>query len=169
MKRRVVVISLIVVALIAGSVALYQHNLNERRQLYGPGGGYRCGTHLKQVGLALLLYGRAHQGRYPNALGDLVASADVPPSVLTCPFAPSLGTDAFVFVAAGRMAEEIGSDEIVAHEPIGNHNGAGAMALFGDGHIKWMTPTELRQQLAFRPTSRGSSSTAPANSEHPGS
>ncbi|MDQ3440821.1 MAG: hypothetical protein M3478_10780 [Planctomycetota bacterium] len=133
--------------------------VRERSRLYGVGGGYRCGNHLQKIGTALLIHERDHGGRYPMQLEDLVKPDLLQPVCLTCPFTTDTpaangaelarsGHNSFVFRAAGRVASEIRADEIVAHEPLTNHAGEGAMALCGDGHVEWLTPTGLTERLA---------------------
>ena len=132
---------------------------NERRRLYGPGGTFRCGIHLKQIGLALLLYTKGHDGHYPARLENLVSAGSLDARQLTCPWTkdspaatlPDLekpGHNSFVFLAARRVAGDVRDEDIVAHEPLSNHAGDGAMALFGDGHVEWLTPRGLKQTLA---------------------
>jgi prepilin-type processing-associated H-X9-DG protein len=163
-KRRVVVISLIIVAVFIVPALLFRNYVREQHSLYGPGGGYRCGTHLQQIGLALLLYAKDHEGRYPMRLEDLLVADGLQPDGLTCPLVSDTVANAFVFVAPGRVADEIRNDEIVVHEPPSNHDGDGASALFGDGHVEWLTTEGLRQSLAPSPSTRVTSATTTSES-----
>jgi prepilin-type processing-associated H-X9-DG protein len=169
MKRRAIIVPVIVLALLAVGVTLYRNHLNEQRRLYSPGGSYRCSSNLQKIGIALLLYETGHQGRYPMRLEELLTPDGLQSSSLTCPFVSPPVANAFIFTSPGRVAAEILANEIIAHEPLSNHNGNGAMALFGDGHVEWMTPAELRDRLASPQTTRGTSSTAPTTSQSPGS
>jgi hypothetical protein len=132
---------------------------NERRRLYGLGGTFRCAIHLKQIGLALLLYTKSRDGHYPAQLENLVSAGSIDALQLTCPWTkdspaatlPDLekpGHNSFVFLAAGRVGGDVRDEDIVAHEPLSNHAGDGAMALFGDGHVDWLTPRGLKETLA---------------------
>ena len=177
MKRRARwIASVTVIALLALVATVYMRHISEqryveRRRLYGVGGGYRCGNHLQKIGIALLIHGRDHGGRYPMQLEDLVKPNLLQPVSLTCPFTTDMpaaneaelargGHNSFVFRAAGRAASEIGADEIVVHEPLTNHAGEGAMALFGDGHVEWLTPMDLTKMLSRDPAP--SAATTPA-------
>jgi prepilin-type processing-associated H-X9-DG protein len=177
MKRRARwIVAVAVIAALALVATGYIHHVSERRdvsersRLYGVGGGYRCGNHLQKIGTALLIHARHHGGRYPMQLEDLVKPDLLQSVSLTCPFTTDTpasntadlalsGHNSFVFRAAGRVASEIGADEIVVHEPLTNHAGEGAMALFGDGHVEWLTPIELTK-ISRDPTP--SAATTPA-------
>jgi hypothetical protein len=105
-----------------------------------------CASNLRQLGQALLLYEMDHKGFWPLRLE--AAPLDVPPVVLTCIVAEK----PFVFLRGGAVAGTLGENDVVAYEPAEYHDGRGGCALFGDGHVMWLTPEELKAAIA-RPVS----------------
>ena len=57
----------------------------------------------------------------------------------------------FTFIRPGAIASGLNENDLVAYEPLDYHDGAGSNALFGDGHVSWLTPSEL-EHFKMRPT-----------------
>jgi prepilin-type processing-associated H-X9-DG protein len=121
-----------------------------------PSGRIPCPNHLRIVGQALLLYAQDHGGVWPQTLNELVATTDITSEVIHC----DITKKPFVFVRPGAVANTVTAQDLVAYEPLDYHDGEGSNALFGDGHVSWLTPTDLKEALN-RPTT--AATTQPAN------
>lgn len=122
----------------------------------------KCASNLRQIGQAILIYANAHGGQYPPSLATLAESTDVAPEMMICPSSndvKSLAADAagvvadltaaetnapghkpclsYVYVGRDFNAKTVKETEIVAYEPLENHEGQGTNALFGDGHVEF--------------------------------
>jgi hypothetical protein len=136
---------LLLFGIIALLVSIVVPVLNRYRETAGRD---PCASNLRQLGQALLLYQMDHKGLWPQRIEEATAPLDVPPVVLTCIVAEK----PFVFLRGGAVASTLGENDVVAYEPAEYHDGRGGCALFGDGHVMWLTPEELKAAIA-RPVS----------------
>ncbi len=126
----------------------------------------RCASNLKQIGLAMLLYGNANGRRYPDTLDELALfhGADLPPELFVCPDTsdtPPAGTtptagaadlsaggqNSYVYLGRG-LGEGVATEAILAHERFGQHRGRGINVLFGDLHVEFVDSEEAHALLA---------------------
>lgn len=137
--------------------------------LYRPGGMARiaervkCATKLRQIGQALSAYADAHDGRFPDDLGVLVAEEHLDhPEALICPAAHSTPPDqvtsehvpglekphltTYIYFAAG-LSMPVGETRVLVVEPLENHQGEGINVLYANGHAEWMHAPEAEKLL----------------------
>jgi prepilin-type processing-associated H-X9-DG protein len=94
---------------------------------------------LKQIGLALVQYARAHEDKLPSNL-DEVAGLYLGN---TNPLIDPVSRQRFVYLGAGCKWGD-NPDVVLAHSP---HEGDGANVLFNDGHVEWLTREKLDKAL----------------------
>lgn len=102
-----------------------------------------CASNLRQIGQALLLYQMDHDGMWPTRLDELVTNKSITLEVLQCAetHKPS------IFNRPNAIAKNVAADDVVAYEPLDYHDGEGSNVLYGDGHVNWLTPEELKRAL----------------------
>lgn len=121
--------------------------------------GY-CQSHLREIGIAILLHTNENKGQYPKTLGELVQSQGLEPSSLVC-FSSNDGQGCnlpYVYLGAG-LTTACHPDTVVAYERVGNHSGRnsdGMNVLFADGHVQF-----VRGQAAQRLMARINTGTFP--------
>lgn len=101
-----------------------------------------CANNLKQVGLAIKLYERDHDGSFPSRLGTLAKYVSQQNRLLVC---PAKGTVPGAFRNAERWTDYAyvpgltasASNAVLAYCHPKNHDGDGANILFVDGHVEW--------------------------------
>ena len=113
----------------------------------------KCGSNLRQLGQAMVLYANDHQGRYPDTMGDLLEE-DITLTVFICPAsndqaattAPTTQAAAANLLAGGHLSYiylgkgTIGTppaNRVLAYEPLANHQNTGMNVLYGDGHVEF--------------------------------
>jgi prepilin-type processing-associated H-X9-DG protein len=134
--------------------------------------GYRvmCGSNMKQIGSAILLYSRENQKRYPLGLKELVLTQDIQAGVFVCPssdaepatgpttrvVADALGGEhlSYVYLGAG-LTTDCDPDTVVLYELPENHAGDGMNVLFGDGHVEFVDKVQAGVILDRVATARG--------------
>ena len=114
----------------------------------------KCGSNLRQIGQAIMLYANEHQGRYPDKIGDLM-DQDITTAVFICP--ASNDTDAvpgpttqassanvhagghlsYIYLGKGLTGTQ-SATMVIAYEPLTNHANSGMNVLFGDGHVQFV-------------------------------
>jgi prepilin-type processing-associated H-X9-DG protein len=137
----------------------------------------KCASNLRQIGQALLIYANANSNVLPPDLPTLFRSSELTAEVMVCPISrdhPARGAHADVAAEmtgppncsykyrGSGLINPISSGYVVAYEPPSNHSGDGANALFGDGHVEFLTPKALQGALAVpatAPTTNRSTST----------
>lgn len=127
-----------------------------------------CGSHLRHIGHALLMYSVEHQGRLPLTLDLLLTdgSADVDADVFVCPsthqsvaLGPTTASAAQAFRAdpahcsyayhySPLAFRALPPAYVLACEPLANHADAGMHVLFGDGHVEWTGAAPARHLLS---------------------
>lgn len=139
-----------------------------------------CASNLRSLGQAILMCASDHGGRFPDTLGDVVASSQHLPDVriLQCPACddtpPTGATPAaraanltagghlsYVYVAKGLTLRTPGAGNIVlAYEHASHHASAegkptGGNVLFADGHVAWHSAAELRAVIDWHAAGNG--------------
>jgi prepilin-type processing-associated H-X9-DG protein len=122
-----------------------------------------CASNLRQIGQAIFLYAKDHNGLCPAKLEDLIAATDLDPVVFVCPYthdrpadpkkplAPQFaqpGHCSYRYLTSGVRLADLSADTPMATEDPANHDNEGANVLFGDGHVEWFTIAGFRQLLA---------------------
>lgn len=119
----------------------------------------KCGSNLKQIGLAILMYSNEHGGQYPDRIEDLFLIGDLGSEVFTCPtvyrtIAPgatfaerqailSKGNHiSYIYLGKGMNSKTVTAETEVAYEPLSNHGGVGGNILYGDGHVIWVNKAD---------------------------
>ena len=103
-----------------------------------------CPSNLRQIGQALLLHSKDHDGVYPLTFDALAASQQLTDEVFACYYTRK----AFVFLTPGARADALTEDDPVAYEPPEYHDGEGSNVLFGDGHVSWLSTGGMKLLLA---------------------
>lgn len=123
----------------------------------------QCGSNMRQIGSAILLYSNENQGRYPDRLEQLILTQEISADLFVCPrtdddasrgqttraVADGLaagGHLSYVYVGAG-LTVSCDPATVVLYEPLANHAGEGMNVLFGDGHTEYLRPAEAREIL----------------------
>ena len=123
-----------------------------------------CQSNLHQIGLGILLYTNGHGGRYPDTLGEVLATEEISATAFVCPAsadeaatgpttratAAALsagGHCSYVYVGRGLNAATVAATTVVAYEPVANH-GDGGNVLYGDGHAEWVPAGPLAKLAA---------------------
>jgi len=112
-----------------------------------------CLSNVRQIGQAILIYAKEHQGRFPDTLEELILTQDITAECFICP-----GSD--LYKAEGKTPEEQarqlhdhcsfvyhGKDLTTATagtrpilcEPLTNHEAAGMTILFADGNAEFFS------------------------------
>jgi len=123
----------------------------------------KCASNLRQIGMALFMDIDRNQGRYPASLGALIKTQEIGAAVFTCPSDEDNGyqhlntpdelsewvneNGQFEFLAAGVQSDKLGPDVMIVMERDGAHGGNGRNALFGDGHVEFLTEDRFQQVL----------------------
>jgi prepilin-type processing-associated H-X9-DG protein len=122
----------------------------------------RCGSNLRQLGQAILLYAKEHSGKLPDKIEKLAAPYEIYPEAYVCPAtdtpeAPGKTRDeqykhlnhnhvSYVYHGKG-LRLPLHPDTPLACEPLFNHAGAGMNILFADGHVDWYDAAEAAQVM----------------------
>jgi prepilin-type processing-associated H-X9-DG protein len=112
----------------------------------------KCGSNLRQIGQAMLLYANENRGVYPPRPKDLLLTQDITPEAFICPsssdtVAPGTsaqqianlqtgGHDTYIYLGAGKN-NTARANVVLAYEPMTSHT-QGFNALFGDGHVEFI-------------------------------
>ena len=124
----------------------------------------KCGSNLRQIGQAMLLYANEHNGAYPDTIGGLLeedisvtafvcpASNDTPAVAGATPQASAANVQAgghlsYVYLGKG-MTNTQPANAVLVYEPLTDHRNQGMNVLFGDGHVDWVTAQSANQILA---------------------
>jgi prepilin-type processing-associated H-X9-DG protein len=118
---------------------------------------------MRQIGQALMLYARAHQGQYPPRLGCLLADGNVTTEVFVSPLSndtkamgdtieareaalESGGHESYIYVP--NLNSSVDPRTVVLYEPLTDHSGDGMNVLFGDGHVEFDTKQQAAGMIA---------------------
>jgi len=99
-----------------------------------------CANNLREVGLALYIYAREHDSRFPDTLKELYGSqylADA--GLMDCPATRAVGTpeDPDYIYTPGLTVRDASMVALVRDEP-GNHGGKGGNVLYVNGEVAWI-------------------------------
>src|SRR5213593_1504309 len=75
---------LVVIGIIALLISILLPSLNRARETANR---VKCGSNMRQIGQAILLYANENRGKYPPDLGTLTKTQDVTAEVFICPSA----------------------------------------------------------------------------------
>ena len=120
--------------------------------------GYRLGSasNLLQIGHAIVLYTKDHQGEYPDTFQTILLTQDLPgilfvslmrsetpangptPQAIANQMAAG-GHVSYIYLGRGLSVNTVTPNTILAYEMI-PHAGGGTNVLFGDGHVEWVGP-----------------------------
>ena len=126
-----------------------------------------CASNLRQLGLAVHLYQQDHGGAYPDTLGRLALEETLDAAVFVCRSSnaerstgattQAIADDvdagpeghhcSYVYVGSGLIGKTATPTTIVAYDAPSNHDGAGGNALYGDGHVEWLTEADAAKLL----------------------
>ncbi len=126
----------------------------------------KCGSNMRQIGQAILLYANENKGVYPPTLDLLISEEELESRVLTCPTsdddpAPGATTQqvrqnfrsnpkycSYIYLGAGFTQTSASASHVVVHERMQNHKNAGMNVLYGDGSVTWLNLPESQYLLA---------------------
>jgi prepilin-type processing-associated H-X9-DG protein len=114
----------------------------------------KCGSNLRQIGQAMLLYANEHGGQYPDSFETVLSSEEISADVFCCPSTsvrPASGATtqatianfgaghhcSYCYVARGAIVKS-SPDIVLAYEPLSNHDDDGMNVLFNDGHVEFI-------------------------------
>ena len=137
-RVRVVVWKIVILIVIAVAAAVEWFASSRRPHSQAANNHAKCASNLQQIGQALRLYANAHQGRYPDVLGQLMAIS-VSPSIFVCPAsndeAAVVGTTtqesidhvemrghlSYIYLGKG-MSNTGRAERVLVYEPISDHS-----------------------------------------------
>lgn len=120
----------------------------------------KCASNLRAIGQTILLYAADNHGQFPQKLGQLMTTEDVPAELLCCPSSndeKATGSTAeevaakleseqhhvsYVYIGQ-ELTNESPTDTPVIYEVIENHDNDGSNVLFVDRHVEWFSRREL--------------------------
>jgi prepilin-type processing-associated H-X9-DG protein len=123
----------------------------------------KCGSNMRQIGQAMLLYSNEHNGHFPADLGSLIMTEEISAQVFVCPSSNTkvsshlltLGTDDqaawvnahsdYVYLGKG-LTTSCAPDTILLYEKDSDH-GDGMNILYGDGHVDFVRLAEAHQMI----------------------
>ena len=152
-KMKKIILILIAVALLGalGWFAL-RHLALARAVPHGGTPRGRCTRNLAQLGKAMVMYEMDHSNQWPTAWGDLVPAYITQPRGFRCPVAKgemgsitNIGTwTAYRLVA---LPADSAPDRVHAFCPPENHGGEGAIVLFPDCSVIWVSTDEFEEMI----------------------
>src|SRR5438034_9570599 len=142
---------LVVIGIIALLISILLPSLNRARETANR---VKCGSNLRQIGQAMLLYANENRGAFPPRPEDLLLTQDIESTVFVCPStndSPAPGSspqqqaakltagghDSYVYLGKG-LRNTAGYKTVLVYEPLSNHKNAGMTVLFGDGHVGFL-------------------------------
>lgn len=152
------VVELVAVAgIVAVLLAILVPIMNRMRESRGH---VPCAGNLQRIGMALQIYAKGHDGRFPPTLEPLLDPKYLKADAFVCPSSDdtpakrreellSGGRLSYVYVGAGIATESIGypSDVVVAYDRPQNHAPDGSYVLFADCHVDWLTAQQMQRIL----------------------
>ena len=105
---------------------------------------YSCGSNLKQIGMALLIYANDHKDAFPPDLETLTRAAEMPAKGLIC---PATGLKESYIYRGASLTTSATPWMITVYETAGNHDGGGRNVLFLDGHVQWVMEERFKELI----------------------
>ncbi len=127
----------------------------------------KCGSNLRQVGMAARQYALVNGGAYPPVLQTLLAAGAITPDMLICPNSTATSRrdpqklerySSYVYLG-GHLTDQSPATALVAYEHIDHHQRDGFTVLFADGSARFVVADELHAALSklhARPTTNPS-------------
>jgi hypothetical protein len=123
----------------------------------------RCGSNMRELGLAMIMYSNENRGQFPPSLGVLLLTEDVTWQVFVCPansgwldaatmeeipaqIDARYGIFTYVYLGAG-LTNNVSPDTIVMHEPLSNHGGVFNI-LRADARVELWPRKKMEKMLA---------------------
>ena len=100
-----------------------------------------CASHLKQIGVALILYANDYDDKYPPNLEILTTKAELLPKILVCP--ATMSKDSYIYRATDLSVSDV-PYLVLVYDKKGNHEG-GRNVLFLDGHVEWASEDRFQE------------------------
>jgi prepilin-type processing-associated H-X9-DG protein len=114
--------------------------LENDRVLYKSANRAICASNMKQIGLAIVVYAGYHDETIPKAFDDLRPYAPNLGKLLICPSARDTSRPSYQILLGGKKWNSSETmDAVVMTEVPSNHRGLGHNALYGDGHVEWVS------------------------------
>ncbi len=122
----------------------------------------KCAANLRQIGTALQLFAKEHNGKYPDQMAELIETEDLTPAVFTC---PSGSADVSSGATPEQRAADLSSpkycsyiylkenlgnpDRAIVYERPDDHDKDGMNVLYGDFHVEFQQSTRPAGQAAL--------------------
>jgi len=122
----------------------------------------KCASNERQIAMAMTMYANAHNGKFPNTMGELIKTQDIGLDAFVCPSAntpvptnlknPDEMADwidahsDYVYLGRGKTSSAP-PDEIVLYEKPGDHGYDGINITYGDGHVEFQGATGAVKEL----------------------
>ena len=120
----------------------------------------KCRANLKSIGGGLKQFAHDYQGHYPDTLADLIIADEISRNTVVCPSSnadpttrqtrPELTEQlnsnrycSYAYLGKG-LTEPVPDDRVLVIESLSNHQYTGAHVLYGDGHVDFLKPVEVR-------------------------
>jgi prepilin-type processing-associated H-X9-DG protein len=127
----------------------------------------KCGSNLRQIGMAMLMYSNENRGAYPPTLNELLLTQDISSDVCVCPSTSDKAPPSpyanpnpsrrqfdltpgkhlsYVYLGKG-MTNTAGALTVLVYEPLADHR-EGSNVLFGDGRVEFIPKPVMDKVLA---------------------
>ncbi|HWB53316.1 MAG TPA: H-X9-DG-CTERM domain-containing protein [Tepidisphaeraceae bacterium] len=131
----------------------------------------KCGSNMRQIGQAMLLYSNEHGGKFPSDMGTLIIAEAIPPQAFFCPssndsLSPEFGKmvpeaqaawldqhSDYIYLGKGKTSSSP-PDVILLYEKDSDHHD-GMNMLFGDGHVEFVAPLSQAHAMIDRQKKAG--------------
>jgi hypothetical protein len=100
----------------------------------------KSASHLKQIGMAMMLFANEHKGAYPRSLDELTSVEGFDRASLVSP----LGTQPYVYNYFAGLSSSMTESYLLAYDPNLPPSGV-TQALFMDGHVEQLTSAQFEQ------------------------
>lgn len=138
----------------------------------------KCSSNLRQIGTAIELYARDHDGVLPDSFATLARSGDLVPEVFTCPSSTAERADSieklatrptkdncnYTYLGDGLRHPDVNEDVILMVENLDDHDRDGINILFGDGRVEFLMVNRRTPQKwydALEEAMKGTATTRP--------
>jgi hypothetical protein len=135
----------------------------------------KSASNLRQIGMAIIMYGEQNKGAFPPDLGTLVKTEDITAGVFINPNGSTKLPDMtgmspddiakwvndnsdYVYLGAGMKMTDPGLPQTVIAYEKSNNKGDGKNLLFGDSHVEFQRLEQARQQIEASGNARNAAS-----------